>query len=135
MLFLLPIKTFSISHWSLVFPIASYANAWSVLSRDLRNNGMRGWAATFTMIATLLWILCAVMTTYHGFWKGSLFSAPGLEDWLDEKGEQDDSSKGGWKGTYDLPDPSEQGEKDEESGQANGHENGNGNGNDARRRS
>lgn len=75
-------KSFNISLWSLVFPLASYTNAWAVLSRDFRNDGMRGWAAFNTMLVTILWLFCAVMTTYLGFWKGSLFSAPGLDDWL-----------------------------------------------------
>ncbi|KAL1305811.1 hypothetical protein AAFC00_003973 [Neodothiora populina] len=105
-LFTLPIKSFNIAHWSLVFPLASYANAWSLLSRDLRNDGMRGWAATFTVITTVLWLFCSMMTCYHGFWKGSLFTAPGLEDWLGDRDDQDEESRGGrrdnWNGTYTL---------------------------------
>lgn len=127
LLIMLPIKTFSISHWSIVFPIASYANAWSFLSRDLRNDGMRGWAATFTMIATIAWLFCAVMTTYEGFWKGSLFSAPGLEDWVGDKEDQDEDSRNGrrdnWNGTYTLPDPSQKSKVDEEAGHSNGVDN------------
>lgn len=125
-------KQFSIAHWSMVFPLASYANAWCFLSRDLRNDGMRGWAAFMVMVSTILWLVCAVLTTYHGFWKGSLFSAPGLEDWLanDEQDEEKTKARGGrkdnWNGTYTMPDPSEQGSQDdEEKGQANGRDSNN----------
>lgn len=145
LIFMLPIMGFNIAHWSLVFPIASYANAWSFLSRDLRNDGMRGWAATMTTISVILWLVCSAFTCYLGFWKGSLFSAPGLEDWLGDKEEQDEKSRGGrrdnWDGTYSLPDSSNQSTNgsDEERGEANGHQNsndnGNGNGNETRRRS
>ncbi|THX89283.1 hypothetical protein D6D05_01378 [Aureobasidium pullulans] len=129
----LPKLQFNIAYWSSVFPMASYANAWCFLSRDLRDDGMRGWAATMVMIATLLWLFCALETVYRGFWQGSLFSAPGLEDWLGDK-EQDEKSRGGrkdeWNGTYSMPQP---GSQDEESGQANGHQS-NDNEGDSRRR-
>jgi tellurite resistance protein TehA-like permease len=129
----LPKLQFNIAYWSMVFPIASYANAWCFLSRDLRDDGMRGWAATMVMIATLLWLFCALETVYRGFWQGSLFSAPGLEDWLgDGEQEQDEKGRGGrkdaWNGSYTMPPP---GSQDEESGQANGHESNEG---DSRRR-
>lgn len=131
MLMMLPKMSFTIGHWSLVFPLASYANAWCFLARDLRNNGMRGWAATMTVITTLLWLFCALMTVYHGFWKGSLFSAPGLEDWLGDSEDQDEAGRGKkdhWNGTYSLSRPSEKGAKpgDEEQGIVNGNSNGNG---------
>lgn len=119
--------------------MGSYASAWDFLARDLRNDGMRGWAATITMITTILWLFCAGMTVYLGFWKGSMFSAPGLEDWTGDKDDQDEKSRGGrrdeWNGTYSLP--SEEGSNDEEKAQANGSDHGdeNGNGNDVRRRS
>lgn len=134
-------KQFSIAHWSMVFPLASYANAWCFLSRDLRNDGMRGWAATIVMVSTILWLGCAIFTSYLGFWKGSLFSAPGLEEWLGDDEQQDEKSKqrGGRKdnfnGTYTMPDPSEQGSQDdEEKGMANGRDS-SGSGSESRRRS
>ncbi|KAG9556255.1 hypothetical protein KCU71_g11670, partial [Aureobasidium melanogenum] len=131
----LPKLQFNIAYWSSVFPMASYANAWCLLSRDLRDNGMRGWAATMVMIAVILWLFCALETVFRGFWQGSLFSAPGLEDWLgDEEQEQDEKSRGGrkdaWNGSYTMPPP---GSQDEESGQANGHQ-ADGNEGDSRRR-
>lgn len=133
MLISLPKLQFNIAYWSAVFPMASYANAWCFLSRDLRDDGMRGWAATMVMIATILWLFCALETAYRGFWLGSLFSAPGLEDWLgDGEQEQDEKSRGGrkdaWNGSYTMPPP---GSQDEESGQANGHQSNEG---DSRRR-
>ncbi|TKA68924.1 hypothetical protein B0A49_05901 [Cryomyces minteri] len=86
-------KSFNIGMWSFTFPWGSYANAWSLLGRDLRNSGMRGWAAANIVIVILIWLFCAGMTSWLGFWKGSLFSAPGLEEWLDE-GEQDGQGDG-----------------------------------------
>ncbi|GAB7349819.1 hypothetical protein MBLNU459_g0527t1 [Dothideomycetes sp. NU459] len=122
LLFMLPQTSWSVAYWSLVFPMASYASAWSFLGRDLHNEGMRGWAATTTMIATLLWLFCAFETTYLGVWKGSMFSAPGLEDWLGDKEDQRPEGRGGrkddWNGTYSLS------RKDEEEAQANGIEHG-----------
>ncbi|KAF1344461.1 voltage-dependent anion channel-domain-containing protein [Delphinella strobiligena] len=140
LIFMLPVRSFNIGHWSLVFPIASYANAWASLSRDLRNDGMRGWAATMTVLAVLLWLVCSACTCYIVFWKGSLFAAPGLEDWLGDQEEQDVKGRGGrrdnWDGTYSLPDPWNQSTDggDEERGEANGHRNNDGNGNETRRR-
>jgi len=77
-------KTFNIGFWGFTFPFGTYANALSVISKDLRNDGLKGWAATCTMAVILLWMLCAVGTVYKGFWKGELFYAPGLEGWLSE---------------------------------------------------
>lgn len=109
-------KSFNIGMWSFVFPLASYANAWSFLSRDLRNDGMRGWAAMITMLATITWLFCALCTTYFGLYQGSLFNAPGLEEWI---GDPDQEGKKGRKahqsnGTYSM------GEPDEEKGETNG---------------
>jgi tellurite resistance protein TehA-like permease len=119
MIMSIPKLSFNIAFWSTVFPMASYANTWCFLSRDLGNDGMRGWAATMVMVSTLLWLFCAMETVYRGFWKGSLFSAPGLEGWLGEE-EQDEKSRGGrrdqWSGEYTMPRP---GGQDEES--SNGH--------------
>jgi len=74
-------KSFHVGWWSLVFPWASYANAWAVISRDLRNNGMRGWADTQIVISTILWLFCAGMTVWFGLIKGDMFSSPGLDEW------------------------------------------------------
>lgn len=101
---------------------------------------MRGWAATMTVLAVLLWLVCSACTCYIVFWKGSLFAAPGLEDWLGDQEEQDVKGRGGrrdnWDGTYSLPDPWNQSTDggDEERGEANGHRNNDGNGNETRRR-
>ena len=65
----------------MVFPIASYANAWAVISRDLRNNGMRGWSDTLIVISTILWLFCAGMTVWFGFIKGDMFNSPNLDEW------------------------------------------------------
>ncbi|KAL9620006.1 MAG: hypothetical protein Q9160_005383 [Pyrenula sp. 1 TL-2023] len=73
-------KGFSIAMWALVFPLASYTNAWSILSRDLRNNGMRGWAATNTVLVVVIWLFCAAFTIYGGLWKGELFFSPGFKE-------------------------------------------------------
>jgi len=78
-------KNFHVGWWSLVFPWASYANAWAAISRDLRNNGMRGWADTQIVISTILWLFCAGMTVWFGFIKGDMFSSPGLDEWRPEK--------------------------------------------------
>lgn len=92
-LFFVVPKSFNIGFWSFTFPFASYTNAWSVLSRDLRNEGMRGWAAFCTMVSVIVWLLCALLTVYYGFWKGALFQAPGLEEWVDERGEKGDTEQ------------------------------------------
>lgn len=91
------------------------------------------------MVATIAWIFCAAMTTYLGFWKGSLFNAPGLEDWLEEGDERNGKERGGrkdaWNGTYTLPDPSEKNDDEEQQkAEANGHD-GNSNDSESRRRS
>lgn len=118
-----------IGMWSFTFPWACYANAWSNLSRDLRNDGMRGWAATNTVGVLIIWLFCALMTAYLGFWKGELFSAPGLEDWLHkERGSEEGGDQGAGKqhrydGTYTMPQPGTGDEEDgrkEGDGEANG---------------
>jgi len=75
-------KKFNIGFWGFTFPFGTYANALSFLSMDLRNEGLKGWAATCTTTVVLFWLLCAVGTVYKGFWKGELFYAPGLEGWV-----------------------------------------------------
>lgn len=97
--------------WALVFPLASYANAWSILSRDLRNNGMRGWAATNTVLVVVIWLLCAAFTVHGGLWKGELFFAPGLKELIigtrDDGGKEDakHSKTGRWNGMRRTPRP------------------------------
>lgn len=75
-------KKFNIGFWGFTFPFATYANALSFISKDLRNEGLKGWAATCTTTVILFWLLCAAGTVYKGFWKGELFYAPGLEGWV-----------------------------------------------------
>lgn len=108
--------------WSFTFPLGSYANAWSNLSRDLRNEGMRGWAATTTVAVLLIWLFCAAMTAWLGFWKGELFSTPGLENCVSkeikEHEAEGEKQPGGGKryqynGTYAMSRP---GVQDEEVG-------------------
>ncbi|KAK3081495.1 hypothetical protein LTS18_006063 [Coniosporium uncinatum] len=135
-LYRLPLS-FNIGMWSFTFPWASYATAWAILSRDLRNDGMRGWTAFNTVAVILIWLYCAVETVYYGFWKGSLFFAPGLEEWVgdeddeESKNKKQESQKGGRtmksNGTYDFRRPSAQ---DEENGsKVNGQASASGNSN------
>lgn len=78
-------KEFSIGFWAFTFPWSSYTNGWEFLSRDIRNNGMRGWAAANMVACVLIWLLCALSTVYYAVWKGSLLFAPGLEGWLEAR--------------------------------------------------
>lgn len=84
--------------WSLVFPLASYANAWSVLSRDMRNDGMRGWAAFLSVLVVLEWLFCAAMTVYRGLWVGGLFFEPGLKELIAGPGGRGKDDRGGNEG-------------------------------------
>lgn len=118
-------KHFNIAMWSFVYPLGSYSNGWSDTSRDLRNSGMRGWAATLTVATIIMWLFCALMTTYLGFWEGSLFSAPGLEEWIVDEGEGGDGGEkiegrtDSYNGTYVI-DSSDTEEKDQERGESTG---------------
>ena len=80
-LFRIP-KSFNIGFWGFTFPLGVYALGLSTLSKDIRNSGFRGYAAAISVLTILLWVLCAVGTIYKGFWKGELFYAPGLENWI-----------------------------------------------------
>lgn len=81
-------KSFNIGFWSFTFPLGVYGLGLSYLSKDIRNSGFRGYAAAISVLTMLFWLLCAVGTVYKGFWKGELFYAPGLEDWIyDDSGE------------------------------------------------
>lgn len=72
-------RSFTIGFWSSVFPCGVYANALCRLSTDLRNNGLKCFAATCVLVTILLWLGCALATFYHGVWRGKLFYAPGLQ--------------------------------------------------------
>ncbi|SLM36034.1 Voltage-dependent anion channel [Lasallia pustulata] len=75
-------KSFNIGFWAFTFPLGVYALGLSNLSKDIRNNGFKGYAAAISVLTVLFWLMCAVGTVYKGFWKGELFYAPGLEDWI-----------------------------------------------------
>ena len=78
-------KTFNIGLWSFVFPFGVYANAFCRLSMLLRDEGMKGWAATCAVITVLLWLMCALLTTYKAVFHGKLFFAPGLQGWIEQQ--------------------------------------------------
>lgn len=78
-------KTFNIGLWSFVFPVGVYANAFCRLSTLLRNDGMKGWAATCVMFTVLLWLMCALLTTHKAVLHGKMFFAPGLQGWVEQK--------------------------------------------------
>lgn len=78
-------KTFNIGHWSFVFPCGVYANAFCKISILLRNDGMKGWATACVVGVVLLWLMCAILTTYKAVIQGKLFFAPGLQGWVEEK--------------------------------------------------
>jgi len=88
-------QDFNVTFWSLTFPWGSYANAWSYLSRDLRNDGMRGWAATHTVIVLLIWVVLALLTVWLGAIKGEMLKAPGLEEWIGEEKRRDEEKDAG----------------------------------------
>ncbi len=72
------------------------------MSQDIRNNGMRGWAAFCSVATITLWLFCALLSFYKGtrkpqslplskysratgVWQGKLFFAPGLQGWVEHK--------------------------------------------------
>lgn len=78
------------------------------MSLNLRNGGLKGWAATCTVAVVLLWLFCALMsfwkgnapnfnfqarnlenyimlTRLPGVWQGKLFFAPGLQGSLERE--------------------------------------------------
>ena len=59
--------------WSLTFPYASYTLAWIVLSKDLRDHGMAGFAAANTVVAAVIWLFCAGMTVWKALLTGAMF--------------------------------------------------------------
>ena len=56
-----------------------------MVSKDLNNKGLRGWASAISIITVLLWLYCALFTFYKGVWCGELFFAPGLEGWNEQQ--------------------------------------------------
>ncbi len=78
-------RSFNIGFWSFVFPCGVYANALCRLGEDLRNNGLKGFAATCVVATVLLWLGCALATFYRGVWRGKLFYAPGLQGWAEQE--------------------------------------------------
>ncbi|KEF55896.1 uncharacterized protein A1O9_07476 [Exophiala aquamarina CBS 119918] len=76
---------FNVAFWSFVFPCGVYANAWNLMSTNLRNEGLKGWAATCTVAVVLLWLFCALMSFWKGVWQGKLFFAPGLQGYLEKQ--------------------------------------------------
>jgi len=78
-------RSFNIGFWAFVFPCGVYANALCRLSLDLRNDGLRGFAATCVVATILLWLGCAIATFYRGIWQGKLFYAPGLQGWAEQE--------------------------------------------------
>lgn len=111
-------KKFNIGFWGFTFPFGTYANALSFVSKDLRNAGFKGWAATCTTAVVLLWLMCAVGTTYKGFWKGELFYAPGLEGWVYEHGHErkgagsEEKKENDAQQAHSAADPSQRGQQD-----------------------
>jgi tellurite resistance protein TehA-like permease len=78
-------RSFNIGFWSFVFPCGVYANAFCQLSTDLRNSGLKCFAATCVLATILLWLGCALATFYHGVWLDKLFHAPGPQGWAEQE--------------------------------------------------
>lgn len=74
-------KKFNVGFWAFVFPVGVYSNAVCRLSDDLNNDGFRVWGAICVVATIILWLMCALGTTYRAIWRGELFFAPGLEGW------------------------------------------------------
>ena len=85
-------RSFNIGFWSFVFPLGVYSNAFCQLSVDLRNNGLKGFAATCVVVTASIWLLCALATVEAGILRGRLFYAPGLQGWAE--GERMDKARG-----------------------------------------
>lgn len=54
------------------------------LSTDLRNEGLKGYAATCVAVTILLWLGCAMCTVWKSVIMGQLFYAPGLLGWKEQ---------------------------------------------------
>ena len=78
-------RSFNIGFWSFVFPCGVYANALCRLGTDLRNSGLKWFAATCVLATILLWLGCALATFYHGVWLGKLFYTPGQQGWAEQE--------------------------------------------------
>lgn len=72
-------RSFNIGFWSFVFPLGVYSNAFCRLSVDLRNNGVKGFAAACVVVTVSIWLVCALATVEAGILRGRLFYAPGLQ--------------------------------------------------------
>ena len=86
-------KSFNIGFWSFVFPCGVYANAFCRMSLDLKNEGMKGWAAACVVATVMLWLACAVGTLYKAVWRGRLFYPPGLEGWTEQQARDEAQEK------------------------------------------
>ena len=78
-------RSFNVGFWSFVFPLGVYSNAFCQLSTDLRNNGIKGFAATCVVVTILIWLGCALATVEAGILRGRLFYAPGLQGWAEKE--------------------------------------------------
>jgi tellurite resistance protein TehA-like permease len=78
-------RSFNIGVWSFVFPCGVYSNAFCRLSIDLRNTGLKYFAAICVLATILLWLGCALATFYHAVWLGKLFYAPGPQGWAEQE--------------------------------------------------
>jgi len=99
-------KKFNVGFWAFVFPMGVYANAVCRLSADLNNAGFRIYGAICVVATILLWLGCALGTTYIGVWRGELFFAPGLEGWNERHALDNDSdSSEEPQGSHDSQEP------------------------------
>lgn len=78
-------RSYNIGFWAFVFPCGVYANALCVLSTDVRDDGLKGYAAACVVGTILLWLGNTLVTFYKGFWRGKLFYAPGLQGWTEQE--------------------------------------------------
>lgn len=78
-------RSFNIGFWAFVFPCGVYSNASCSLSTDLRDGGLKVFAAICVVSTILLWLGCTLGTVYKGLWKGKLFYAPGLQGWAEQQ--------------------------------------------------
>jgi len=95
-------KTFNVGFWAFVFPMGVYTNAVCKLATDLDNSGFKVYGVICVFATSMLWLGCALATTYTGVWRGELFFAPGLEGSHEKQalGLSSDSEK-----AHDRPSP------------------------------
>ena len=87
-------RSFNVGFWSFVFPCGVYSLGLGQAALDLRNDGLAGYAAAWSAITILLWLVCALATLYKGVWCARLFFAPGLEGWHERMALKQLSNKG-----------------------------------------